>query len=59
MNTVLVWLLIVTSTDLNLTGDVKVIAKFASLNQCEHVIKNIPRGGVTVRAACVQASIVN
>lgn len=58
MSTVLVWLLIATSTGPRNTGNVSVIAKFQSAEQCEHVRKNIPRVPYSAEAVCIQANIL-
>jgi len=56
MQTILVWLLISTSSSYSNTGSVRVLAKFKDLDQCEHVLKNIPQWRTTNR--CVQAEII-
>ena len=59
MNTILVWLLIATSTGSHNGGNVSLIAKFQSVEQCEHVREQIPKSGYNVQAVCIQARIVN
>ena len=56
MQTFLVWILITVSHGSNNYGTVTNIGNFKTLDQCQHVLNNIPPGNVTAR--CIQAEIV-
>lgn len=58
MNTVLVWLLIATTSGTYESSSTSLIAKFATLDQCEHVRKNIPTKHSAVVAVCIQANVL-
>lgn len=53
---VMVWLLISTSDGRSNEGNVSVVERFKTQQQCEHVKKLIPRS-VYQESACIQATI--
>lgn len=59
MNTVLVWLLLVTSYH---NDTVQILGRFTDVKQCEHVMKNIPRwnseGESGIKTRCVQTNMI-
>lgn len=52
MNTILVWLLLASTYD----GGMQFPLMFKTLEQCQHVQKNIP--GRYVQSKCIQAEII-
>lgn len=56
MTTYLVWILIAVSGGTYNAGTVTQIANFKTLEECQHVLKNIPSSNLSAR--CIQAEIV-
>jgi len=59
MNTVLLWLLVSISDGGSNRGNIVVIERFATVEDCEHVRKNLPMGAyVSNTARCIQANVI-
>lgn len=56
MASYIVWMLITASQGSNNYGTVTNIGNFKTLDQCQHVLKNIPSNDF--KARCIQAEIV-